>query len=240
MSRYLDLLEKCLLNTIYGDPGQDPWSGATYHPELRQEGKDWPSLAHTMIGAKRLHQLRVACETVIHEGVPGDFIEAGVWRGGACILMRAVLAEHHIVDRTVWCADSFAGLPRPSLPQDAHDPHHTFDALKVGLATVQDNFRHYDLLDDQVRFLPGWFKDTLPTAPIQSLAILRLDGDMYESTIQALDALYHKVSSGGFVIVDDYALPNCRLAVEEFRAKHHLADKLQQIDWGGVYWRKSA
>jgi O-methyltransferase len=217
MSLYLDLLEKCLLNTIYGDPAQDPWSGRVYRPEFRLEGKDWPSQAHTMIGAKRLHQLRVACETVLRENVPGDFIETGIWRGGACILMRAVLAEHHVTDRTVWCADSFAGLPPPSLPQDAGDQHHRYDALKVGLASVQDNFKAYNLLDGQVRFLQGWFKDTLPTAPISSLAILRLDGDMYESTMQALDALYRKLSPGGFVIVDDYgAVPGCKLAVDTF------------------------
>ncbi len=120
-SMYLDLLEKCLLNTIYADPPQDPWSGSRYQEQLRLEGKDWPSQAHTMIGFKRLRQLRTACETVIHEQIPGDFIETGIWRGGACILMRGVLACYGVTDRLVWCADSFEGLPRPTLAQDEGD-----------------------------------------------------------------------------------------------------------------------
>jgi len=72
--------------------------------------------------------------------------------------------------------------------------------LAVSLERVQDNFRRYGLLDRQVRFLKGWFRDTLPAAPIERLAILRLDGDLYESTIQALGALHGKVSAGGVVM----------------------------------------
>ena len=96
---YLDLMEKCLLNMIYEDPPNDPWTGGKYNPQLRAVGKDWPSKAHTMIGAKRLRQLRNLCEMVLEEGVLGDFIETGIWRGGACILMRAVLEAHHVKDR---------------------------------------------------------------------------------------------------------------------------------------------
>lgn len=72
------------------------------------------------------------------------------------------------------------------------------------LEEVQENFRRYNLLDDQVQFLKGWFCDTLPTAPIEKLAVLRLDGDLYESIMDGLNALYDKVSPGGFIIVDDY------------------------------------
>ncbi len=241
MSRYLDLLEKCLLNTIYGDPPQDPWTGGVYRPQLRAEGKDWPSQAHTMIGYHRLHQLRVACETVLQEGIPGDFIETGVWRGGACILMRAVLAQHQVKNRRVWCADSFSGLPIPSYPEDQGDQHFQYKALQIGLEEVRENFRKYGLLDDQVSFLPGWFKDTLPGAPIGSLAVLRLDGDMYESTIQALEALYAKVNPGGFIIVDDYgAVAGCKNAVDIFRHRLKITDPIVQIDWGGVFWRKTS
>jgi O-methyltransferase/8-demethyl-8-(2,3-dimethoxy-alpha-L-rhamnosyl)tetracenomycin-C 4'-O-methyltransferase len=239
IATYLDLLERCLLNTIYGDPPQDPWSGGRFRPELRHEGKDWPSQAHTMIGFRRLRQLREACEMVLCENVRGDFIETGVWRGGACILMRGVLAAYGVSNRVVWCADSFEGLPPPSCEQDRGDPHHTFDVLKVSLEEVRENFQRYGLLDDRVRFLKGWFRDTLGAAPIQSLAILRLDGDMYESTTQALDALYDKVSPGGFVIVDDFgAVLGCRRAVEQFRSRHAIHNPLIKIDWGGVYWRK--
>ena len=111
--------------------------------------------------------------------------------------------------------------------------------LAVSLEQVQANFARYGLLDEQVRFLPGWFRDTLPTAPIRRLALLRLDGDLYESTWIALESLYPKLSPGGFAIVDDYgAIPACRAAVDEFRAAERITESLIEIDWTGVYWRR--
>jgi hypothetical protein len=95
------------------------------------------------------------------------------------------------------------------------------------------------LLNDQVHFLVGWFRDTLPTAPIDELALLRLDGDLYESTIQALQFLYQKVSPGGYVIVDDYGVaPGCKLAVEDFRRKNRINELIQQIDARGIFRRR--
>ncbi len=110
----------------------------------------------------------------------------------------------------------------------------------VSLETVRDNFRQFELLDDRVRFIPGWFRDTLPGAPIDRIAVLRLDGDMYESTYVALSALYPKVSPGGFVIIDDFgALPRCSQAVHDYRFEHNITESLDTIDWTGVYWRRS-
>jgi hypothetical protein len=155
--------------------------------------------------------------------------------------MRGYLAAWEMTDRVVWAADSFEGLPVPSLPQDEG---YDFSAsvmpiLAISLEEVQENFRRYGLLDDQVRFLKGWFCDTLPTAPIKQLAVLRLDGDLYESTMDGLNALYHKVTPGGFIIVDDYGdFEPCRRAIHEFRDRHGITDTIEQIDWTGAYWRK--
>jgi hypothetical protein len=238
---YLDLLEVALTGVLSQDPSVAPWGGAGYDPEIRAIGHDWPATAQTMIGAARVRNLRVLSEQVLSDGVPGDFLEAGVWRGGACILMRGVLAAHSVDDRTVWVADSFEGLPEPDpkYPADAGDIHSTFTPLKVSADEVRGNFNRYGLLDDQVKFLEGWFEDTLPSAPIEQLALLRLDGDMYSSTIQTLDALYAKVSPGGAVIVDDYILPGCRKAVDDFRERHDIVVPLVEVDGAAVYWRKS-
>ena len=143
----------------------------------------------------------------------------------------------------MWLADSFQGLPKPAraeFPQDKDDPHWTLSAyLGVPLDTVKANFERYGLLDEQVRFLPGWFRDTLPGAPIERIAVLRLDGDMYESTMLALSTLYPKLSSGGFLIVDDLgALPNCKQAVDDYRAAHGIVEPITQVDWTGAFWRK--
>jgi glycosyltransferase involved in cell wall biosynthesis len=240
-TRYLDLLEACLTGTITKDASISPWVEKGFNPELRFLGRDWPEHAQTMIGTVRMRNIRYLLEKVIENDVPGDVIETGVWRGGACIYMRAILMAHNQTDRAVWVADSFAGLPHADAelyPLDAGDIHHTFDELAVSLEEVQANFSSYGLLDQNVRFLKGWFKDTLPSAPIERLALLRLDGDMYSSTIEALDALYHKVSPGGYVIIDDYILPACRKAVEEFRAKHGIGDEIQEIDGAAVFWQK--
>lgn len=209
--------------------------------EQREKGQGWPARAHTMIGMAALDNLQHCVETVLRDDVPGDLIETGVWRGGACILMRALLEAHGDADRVVWVADSFSGLPPASedYPADAGDRFHTFDELRVSLPEVQRNFERYGLLDDRVRFLKGWFKDTLPTAPIERLAVLRLDGDMYESTIQALDALYDKLSPGGFVIVDDYWLEPCAKAIHDFRGAHGISEMILDINGRASFWRRA-
>ncbi|AUD24762.1 TylF/MycF family methyltransferase [Bacillus cereus group sp. BC251] len=207
----------------------------------RHDGMDWPRAAHSMIGRERMNQLQEAMETVVRENIEGDFIETGVWRGGSCIFMNGFLQANNITDRNVWVADSFEGLPAPNLeqyPKDYGDYLHTFDYLRVSLEQVQENFKKYDLLNDQVKFLKGWFKDTLPTAPIEKIAIARLDGDMYESTMDGLVNLYDKVSKGGYIIIDDYGLPPCAEAVTDFRNRRNLKAPITKIDVFGVYWRK--
>jgi O-methyltransferase len=211
-------------------------------PARRAAGGDWPAEAETMVGLARLDMLEEAVRTLLAEQVPGDLIEAGTWRGGAAIMMRAVLRAYGDRSRRVWVADSFAGLPKPDgrHAADAGRSHWRGNAvLAVPLAEVQQNFARYGLLDEQVRFLPGWFKDTLPQAPIERLALLRLDGDLYASTMDTLESLYPRLSPGGFVLVDDYgALRECRQAVEDYRRRHGIETPLQVIDWTGVYWRK--
>ena len=205
------------------------------------DGKEWPDRGLTMIGLKRLDNLHMCMEDVLTRNVPGDFIEAGAWRGGATIFMRAVMKEYGVTDRTVWVADSFQGLPPPNAekyPADLGINLHMEDALAVSLEEVKSNFARHGLLDDRVQFLKGWFKDTLPTAPIEKIAILRLDGDLYESTMDTLGPLYPKVVSGGYVIVDDRALDSAKQAVDDYRKQHGITEELKQIDWTGWYWQK--
>jgi hypothetical protein len=213
--------------------------GTTHEVNLRNISETY----HTMIGRKRLDNIQSLLDVIVRDKIPGDLIETGVWRGGATIFMRGYLAARGITDRCVWVADSFAGLPAPSLQQDHGFDYSAalFPILAISKTSVEELFRRYELLDDQVKFLEGWFKDTLPTAHIERLALLRLDGDLYESTRDALTHLYHKVSSGGFVIVDDYFdLEPCRQAVDEFRENVGDQATLQAIDRTAAYWRKAS
>lgn len=241
---YFDLMKKCLTNLIYGDVEERAnFESRPFDHNVRVEGRDWPATAHTMIGLKRLDNLQFCVEDVLARGVPGDLIETGVWRGGATIFMRAILKAYDVTDRRVWVADSFEGLPPPDperYPDDNGLLWHECKELAVSLDQVRSNFAKYGLLDDQVQFLKGWFRDTLPSAPIEQLAVLRLDGDMYESTMEPLVNLYPKLSEGGYLIVDDYgAVPNCRRAIHDYRDANGITDDIRPIDWTGVYWQRS-
>jgi O-methyltransferase len=198
--------------------------------------------AETLIGPVGIDNLRLCIEDVLRGDVPGDFIEAGVWRGGAVIFMRAALEACGDETRTVWAADSFRGLPKPDLtryPEDAGDEGWaSAEWFAIPLDEVKQNFARYGLLDDRVRFLVGWFHETLPNAPIEQLALMRLDGDMYGSTMDALRFLYPRLSAGGYVIVDDYWLPGCRAAVDNYRAEHGIMEKLVPVDRAIVYWQR--
>jgi O-methyltransferase len=267
---YLDLLQRTLTFSLWDEPpilvsrrpSQKPrrnailaaanvilapfgaeaaWLNAVAE-ESRRDGKIWPSHAHSMIGEHRMRNVREAVETVIRDGIKGDLIETGVWRGGTCIFMRGILKAFGDRTRKVYVADSFAGLPAPDsgrYPADKGDIHHKFAELAVSRRDVEANFRKYDLLDDQVVFVEGFFEDTLHELDAKAFSVIRLDGDMYSSTIQALDALYPKLTKGGFCIIDDFGLQGCEKAVMDYRAAHGIDDAMIKVDWTGMYWRKS-
>jgi O-methyltransferase len=209
----------------------------------RRAGGPWPLVGETMIGAERLHHLQRCVETVLTEAIAGDLIETGVWRGGAGIVMRAVLAAYDVGDRTVWLADSFAGVPAPDSrrhPADAGYRLHRYEELAVSVQRVRANFDRYCLLDDQVRFVEGRFRDTLPTLKGHPWSLIRLDGDLAESTHDALENLYPSLSPGGYVIVDDYGVVRaCRTAVDEFRGRHDVREPIEYLDASAVSWRRS-
>lgn len=257
--RYLDLLVAGLTHTLYDPPDTRPLpadvqraileevqrSGVPLElrtpQEERAQGRDRPVYAQTMIGLERLGNLRRCVESVVREQVPGDLIEAGAWRGGAGILMRGVLAAYEDPGRRVWVADSFAGLPRPDaerFPLDAEDVNYAADELAVSLPEVRANFERYGLLDDRVRFVEGWFSDTLPALSGETWSVVRLDGDLYESTIDGLRHLYPQLSVGGYLIVDDFGFDNCRTAVEDYRREHGIGEEIERIDWVGAYWQR--
>ncbi len=214
----------------------------------RERGADWPANAETMIGLKRLQNIETCALDVLRNRVPGDFIETGIWRGGASIFMRAVLeVADDTGQRKVWACDSFQGVPKPNPEKYAADAAEVrseafwkFDQLAVSLEAVKANFARYGLLDDRVVFLKGWFSETLPTIPeSQRFALIRLDGDLYESTWDAITNLYPKLSIGGYCLVDDYGgIPVCAQAIEDYRRGHGITESIIKVDNTGVYWQK--
>jgi O-methyltransferase len=238
----ISIMLKVLKSRILKSKRLQLYQKSSVTPDQKIEGTFWPRYAHTMIGLKRLDNLQYCVETIIREEIEGDLIEAGVWRGGACIFMRAILAAYAIDDRKVYVADSFQGLPMPdpeNYPADKDDNLYKYKELAISLEEVKSNFVRYDLLDDQVQFLKGWFRDTLPIAPIGRLAVIRLDGDMYESIMDGLVHLYPKLSRGGFCIIDDYgSIPASRKAADDYRTANGITADMKEIDWTGWYWRR--
>ena len=156
-----------------------------------------------------------------------------------------MLAAHEVGDRDMWLADTFTGLPLPNPEEYPADSGYNLtgnDPNAIGVEGVKSNFRRYGLLDETVRFLVGLFKDTLPDAPIERLSVVRLDGDLYESTMDSITALYPKLSVGGYLIVDDYSSPMwskaCGQAIRDFRDQQGITEPIQEVDWNAIYWRR--
>ena len=264
---YLELLKRSILNSLYAEHealirylvdmarNRKPVDAdVLHHPllrlkttiayldEINTDGRRPHRFAHAMAGRKRLDNVHACLDAIRADGVPGDLLEAGVWRGGLPLFMRGWLKAHGDEQRTVWLADSFAGVPPATHPEDAGVNLSAADIpwIAIPREEVEETFRRYDLLDDRVRMLEGWFKDTLPSAPVTQLALLRVDGDLYESTMDALTALYDRVAPGGFVIIDDYGdIPACRRAVDQFRAARGIEAPITAVDWTGAFWRKA-
>jgi O-methyltransferase len=210
-----------------------------YHHEI-----NWGNDRLSMVPWNALEHLQKCIEDTVKNNIDGDYLETGAWRGGSCIIAKSVY-DYLDSKKKVYAADSFEGLPPPNVekyPDDEHDTHYLDDNMKASLETVKSNFQKFGLLDDRVIFLKGWFKDTMPTAPINALSILRLDGDMYESTIDVLKYIYHKLSIGGYCIIDDYQHPACRAAIQDFRRKNNITENIIKVDNNPLnevhYWIK--
>lgn len=243
---YLDVLKLCLCG-LGGTSTTSVWRdthGSVMSRELkgadlqiRALGVDWPLQGLTMIGLNRLDDLQSCVEAVVREGIEGDLIEAGTWRGGASILMRATLNALGAAERCVWVADSFEGFPAPKDHPGTKELA-VVGFLAVPLDDVKASFARFGC-QDGVRFVPGFFEETMPGLTDQRWSVVRLDGDSYEATWMTLQSLYPDLSVGGYLIVDDYgALEECQQAVDGFRRHHGITEPLEQVDWTCVRWRR--
>jgi O-methyltransferase len=210
---------------------------------LRAMGGDWPFSGLSMVGLSRLDDLQACVESVVADGVEGDVIEAGTWRGGASILARATLDSLGADERTVWLADSFEGLPAPdpgTFPEDSGLDLSRIDFLAVPPEEVLSHFARFGC-EHGVELVEGLFDQTLPTLREHRWSVVRLDGDTYEATWVGLESLYPGLSAGGYVIIDDYVLiEECRRAVDEFRSQHGITEPIEKVDWNGIRWRRES
>lgn len=250
---YLDLLKLSLCDLVGADTrmvAKDEHGVFSRRLEDEQQltwrvdGSDWPLNALTMVGLRRLDDLQARVEQLVADRIEGDLIEAGAWRGGASILMRATL-DSLADDRELWVADSFQGFPQPE-PGTVDDTLETdvgaIDYFAPGLEAVQGYFERFGV-GDRVRFVPGFFEETMAGLGGRRWALIRLDADGYNATRLALDTLYGGLARGGYVVIDDYFTPGldvCRDAVDGFRSDQGIKDEITRVDWAGAVWRKTA
>ena len=213
-----------------------------FNDKKRRQGKDFPTVGFTMIGTEGLENIRDLLQKVFTQKIEGGFLEAGVWRGGASIFAKAMVEAYGQTSRHVWVCDSFQGLPKATQDKDS-DTWSKIKLLTISKEIVIHNFEEFFLLDNQVHFVEGYFVYSLPCLRNefvnnrQKLAVLRADGDMYESTMDILYNLYEFVSIGGFIIIDDYTIPECQMAVDEFRKKFGILEPIVKITEMKRYWR---
>jgi O-methyltransferase len=200
----------------------------------------------TMISNDWLTDLARLVQTVLANDIPGDFVECGVWRGGASFLMADLLRQAGEQNRKVWLFDSFEGLPPPEVVDgpaaqqyaiETTNPYY-YDNCRVSVEEVRQAAAQLGLAE-YTECVQGWFDQTLPAhrSRIGPIALLRLDCDWHASMRCCLDNLYDQVADGGFVAVDDYfGLDGCALAVHEFLGERHLAHRIESFagKWTGV------
>lgn len=207
-----------------------------YREHARRRGNDWPPFGLTMQGTIRLDNLRSAIESAIASGVPGHVAEFGVWRGGACVFARAVLNEYGASERKVLVFDAFDRIAN-------YGNNSAF--LQVHLRDVRQNFADYGLLDAElVEIYPGLFKETVHKYALQAklrgerIAVLRVDGNFYESYHSVMHAMWDLVPAGGIVIFDDALHPPIKLFWNDFRKEKGLTEELVLIDEHSAWFRK--
>jgi O-methyltransferase len=254
---YLDLLKLCLCDLVGACTSEVTWTGdkrwfnrqLTGDDQLagRAEGKDWTLNGLSMVGLRRLDDLQACAESVVRDEIEGDLIEAGVWRGGASILIRATVDSLGATDRIVWLADSFEGFPPPEQSGVAADRAletqlSGIDYFAPGLGAVKSYFARFGF-SDRVKFVPGFFEETLGQLGGRRWSLIRIDADTYSATKLALEALYPGVAVAGYVVLDDYFhpwLPECKKAIDDFRIEHHISEPIHKIDWNSGRWRRES
>lgn len=206
---------------------------------------------YTMASSRRLANVYQLSKLVETHKLEGAFVECGVWKGG-CIAVMAYVAKKVNSNRKIWLFDSFEGLPEPNKKDGAKALEYAqgrssgkLEPINQCVGPLDDVkeifFSILKIDENNIVIRKGWFQDTLPIAKneIGPIAILRVDGDWYESTKCCLENLYDNVISNGYVIIDDYShWEGCKKAVEEFFEDRNIKVKLNKIDYTGRFFQK--
>jgi len=204
---------------------------------------------YTMTSVQRGYALYQAVKYVISEGIDGDFVECGVWRGGSCMLIALTLAELDVCDRLIWLYDTFEGMTEPGdrdfiawngrsvhekWKSDAEGKTQNFTSWAVPVDSVQSNISATGYPGHLLRFVKGPVELTLKQNVPENISLLRLDTDWYESTKAEMEVLYPVLSPGGVLLIDDYGhFTGARAAVDEYFSGSGAQPLLNRVDYTG-------
>lgn len=206
---------------------------------------------YTMTTPRRCNHLWDVCAEILARNVPGDFVECGVWRGGSAGIMGLAL-QRSSANRTLHLFDSFEGLPEPTGEDGAYASEYSGNRASGALVSVSQCQASLSEVQEfllgrlklprtSVQFHVGWFQNTIPqVAPgLGPIAVLRLDGDWYDSTRVCLEHLYPLLSRNGVIILDDYyAWEGCAKATEQYRKNFAITAPIKRIDQDAAFWEK--
>jgi hypothetical protein len=200
---------------------------------------------NTMVTHQRMNNMFELTKYCEKNNIKGDYVECGVWKGGVVAICAYVKNKYHS-KKNIWLFDSFEGLPEPSRDDGKEAIHYargksdgklvTINKCVSTLNDVKKLFKENNISWNHVIVKKGWFQDTIPKNTIRNIAILRLDGDWYESTKICIDNLYEKIIPNGFLIIDDYyRWKGCKKAIDEYFNKQKITPTYHRIDADSVY-----
>ena len=207
------------------------------------------AMPYTMTGVARLEALVRAVRYTHARGIPGAFVECGVWRGGSVLAIIGTLQDEAVDDRDIYLFDTFDGMTRPTehdvsdynppaleeweqaRQRDLHPWAEHFGPASFTEESVRQTILATGYPEARVHFVRGRVEDTLPGQAPPVVGLLRLDTDWYESTAHELSHLYPRLSPGGVLVIDDYGhWQGCRRAVDEYFAGREPL-LLQRVDY---------
>ncbi len=199
---------------------------------------------HTMLSPNRLINLYDLVQKANTLNLPGDIVECGVWNGGSAVIMGVACREDEIYFkvRNLWLFDSFQGLPRPKARDGKRERDSYFEGWTKGdIKNVVKVFNKLDVPLENVKIIPGWFNSTLSANSINTIAVLHIDADWYESVKMVLEELYDKIVPGGFIVLDDYwTWQGCKKAFEDYIKENKIEGIVMKKVDKSVYFQKPA
>lgn len=244
------------INRVLNKIGIDiiPYHKGSSSPPIEFDEKDnfiinFVTERNLSMGSKqRCWSTLMACKYVIECGIPGDFVECGVWRGGQALIAAYVFKNYGNEKRGVRLFDTFAGMTKPDEIDyknfsEKNDVIDTFNKNQrrnhnewcyASLSEVKSYFSELNLLDSNIIFVEGDVLNTLsqPTNLPPMISVLRLDTDWYETTRLELETLYPNLENNGVLIIDDYgSWQGAKKAVDEYFLTHKPRPYFQVIDY---------